>query len=157
MNTSENIHIQFDCDADDAEVDWRRLETLVRGICDEFEVTDADIEISVVDDEGITSVHQQFLGNNSTTDVISFDLSDEFEDRRNFQYVVNLDMAARQAIDRGHSTEAELALYITHGMLHNLGFDDADEQQSRAMHEKEDEILNKNGFGTIYHHDKGDV
>ena len=156
MNPSDNIRIQFDCDADDAEVDWRRLETLVRSICDEFNVNHADIEICVVDDEGITAVHQQFLGNDNTTDVISFDLSDEFEDGRSFQYVVNLDMAARQGNLRGHSTEAELALYITHGMLHNLGFDDADEAQSQAMHAKEDDILEKNGFGTIYHHDKGD-
>ena len=157
MNMSDNIRIQFDCDADDAEVDWRRLEALVRSICGEFNVHNADIEISVVDDDGITAVHQQFLGNNSTTDVISFDLSDEFEDRRSLQYVVNLDMAARQGSQRNHSTEAELALYITHGMLHHLGFDDVDETQSQAMHKKEDEILEKNGFGTIYHHDKGDI
>lgn len=156
MNPAEPIRIQFDCDTDDGEVDWQRLETLVRRICGDFQVAAADIDIHVVDDAGIIAVHQQFLNNDTTTDVISFDLSDEFETGCSFQFVVNLAMAARQASERGHSTEAELALYITHGMLHNLGYDDIDEQQARIMHEKEDDILNRNGYGTIYHHDKGD-
>lgn len=153
MSNSDTICIQFDCDADDLEVDWRRLEALLRSICTEFEVHHADIHVSVVDDAGIIEVHRQFLQKDTTTDVISFDLSDEFEDQRSFQFVVNAEMAQRQSRDRQHSTEAELALYMTHGMLHNLGYDDIDDEQSRRMHEKEDEILQKNGFGIVYHND----
>ena len=50
----------------------------------------------------------------------------------------------------GHSAEAEIALYITHGLLHNLGFDDASEQQAEEMHRMEDEILQQAGFGTVF-------
>ena len=63
-------------------------------------------------------------------------------------------MAARQAAKRGHGAEAELALYITHGMLHNLGFDDTDPQQAKKMHETEDSLLQKQGFGIIYYKDE---
>jgi probable rRNA maturation factor len=59
-------------------------------------------------------------------------------------------MAARQARQRGHSTEAELALYVTHGLLHNLGYDDGNDEQARQMHLKEDEILQRHGFGQVY-------
>ena len=153
MNNSDNICIQFDCDADDLEVDWPRFETLLRGICTEFEVGKADIHISLVNDEGIIDVHRRFLQKDTTTDVISFDLTDEFEDKHTFQYVINVEMAQRQSQQRGHTAEAELALYMTHGMLHNLGFDDTDDEQAQKMHQKEDEILQKNGFGIIYHTD----
>jgi probable rRNA maturation factor len=58
-------------------------------------------------------------------------------------------MAAREANVRGHSGEAELALYITHGLLHNLGFDDSTKRQAAKMHRTEDEILQQFGYGHI--------
>ena len=150
MDTSENICIQFDCDSDD-DIDLHRLEILINAICTDFNVPDAHVQISVVDDTKMIQAHQQFLKHNTTTDVMSFDLSDEFEDQRNFQIIVNLDMARRQAQQRGHSAESELALYMTHGLLHQLGYDDHDPEQARQMHEKEDAILQSNGFGVIYY------
>ena len=150
MNNSENICIQFDCDTD-SDVDLQKLEALIQNICVEFNVLDIDVQISIVNDAGIIEVHHQFLDKNTTTDVISFDLSDEFETARSFQIIVNADMAHRQATKRGHTRDAELALYITHGMLHQLGYDDLEPQQARLMHEKEDAILQNNGFGIIYH------
>jgi probable rRNA maturation factor len=64
--------------------------------------------------------------------------------------VVNAEMANRQAAKRGHSPEAELALYITHGLLHNLGFDDLSSEDAKKMHETEDAMLQQLGFGIIY-------
>ena len=125
MNTSENIRIQFDGDTD-SDIDLPKLEALVHQICVEFNVLNVMVHISIVDDAGMIDVHRQFLNKNATTDVISFDLSDEFEPGQNFQIVVNLEQAHRQAKKRGHSAESELALYITHGLLHQLGYDDLD-------------------------------
>ena len=151
MSSSDPICVHIDCHSDTIEVDLKRLETLAVAICEQLEIIDVNVQISIVDDAGMIEVHRQFLDNNHTTDVISFDLSDEFEPSRNFQIVVNADMARRQAAKRGHPAESELALYITHGMLHNAGYDDVDDEQSRQMHEKEDEILQAHGFGIIYH------
>ncbi len=47
-----------------------------------------------------------------------------------------------------------MALYITHGLLHNLGFDDADPEQARRMHAAEDEILQDFGYGLVYNRDR---
>jgi probable rRNA maturation factor len=154
MTPSETLCIQFDCDGDDAEVDLRRLETLVGDICREQGCRRADIDISLVDDAGIIAVHRQFLNSDATTDVISFDLTDAAEDRRSFQIVVNVEMARRQSARRGHAVEAEVALYITHGLLHQLGFDDITPSQAEQMHQKEDAILQTYGYGIIYHHDE---
>jgi probable rRNA maturation factor len=128
----------------------------VRAICEKFECSNATVHIAIVDDAGIIEVHRQFLQKDTATDVISFDLSDELEPGRTFQLVVNADMAARQAVKRGHTTEAELALYITHGMLHNAGFDDIDEAQAQKMHETEDMLLQRYGFGITYYRDELD-
>lgn len=143
--------IHFDSQYHNLKADLSKLEKLVQTICEKFECSNATVHIGIVDDVGIIKVHQQFLQKDTTTDVISFDLSDEFEPGQTFQVVVNAEMADRQAAKRGHSSEAELALYITHGMLHNLGFDDLEPEQAEKMHEIEDEILQQLEFGVIYH------
>jgi probable rRNA maturation factor len=150
MNPSKNIHIEFDGDPDE-KIDLPRLEELIRTVCVEFNVFEVRIQISLVNDAQMIEVHQQFLDQDTTTDVMSFDLTDEFEDVQNFQLVVNLDMARRQASERGHSVLSELALYITHGLLHQMGYDDHEPEAARHMHEKEDAILQSLGFGSIYH------
>jgi len=63
-------------------------------------------------------------------------------------------MAVREANLRGHSSEAELALYITHGLLHNFGFDDSTPGKARKMHNVEDEILQQLGYGLVYNKGK---
>ena len=155
MDTTNNhLQIQFDSQVTDLKADFPKLEELVLAICKKFDLNNATIHIAVVDDAGIIKVHKEFLQKDTTTDVISFDLSDEFEPGRTFQIVVNAEMAERQAAKRGHSPEAELALYITHGLLHNLGFDDINEQDAQEMHETEDTFLKELGFGIIYHQEK---
>lgn len=150
MKASDNtIHIEFDVETDIPGIDRERLTDLVRHLCRTYDLTHATIEIQVVGDDGISKIHEQFLKNPATTDVISFDLSDD--EGRCFQLVVNADMAKRKSDALGHPAEAELALYITHGMLHNLGFDDLEPAQAKKMHETEDALLQELGFGIIYH------
>jgi probable rRNA maturation factor len=83
---------------------------------------------------------------------LSFDLSDERSRTaaKTFELVVNGERAAKEASARGHSTEAEMALYIVHGLLHNFGFDDSTKVKAKKMHETEDEILREFGYGLIY-------
>ncbi len=151
MPTEKNdIVVQIACDCQILKVDLDRFEDLARRICGRFNVNKAAISIAIVDDDTITQVNTKFLNHKTQTDVISFDLSDGTDEPKNFELVVNAEQAVRQAQKRGHSNEAELALYITHGLLHNLGFDDADEQQGQKMHNTEDEILQQAGFWIVY-------
>jgi probable rRNA maturation factor len=64
--------------------------------------------------------------------------------------IVNAEKAKREAEARGHDERSELALYIVHGMLHNLGFDDLEPQQGRLMHSMENRILAQTGYGAVY-------
>ena len=149
-NESTDISVQITSQIQEPVIDTQRYETLTRDILKQFAVTCAAVSIAIVDDEGIIEINKRFLDRTTATDVISFDLSDDDDDCRTFDIVINADQASRQSAERGHSPQAELALYITHGMLHNLGFDDADEEQSKKMHEMEDQILQKTGYGKIY-------
>lgn len=150
MGTEQtDIVVEITCDRRGLDVDLDRLRRLGRSICSRFALERATINIAIVGDEAIKKVNADFLNTPEPTDVVSFDLSEE-TGAKSFEVIINAEEASRQAMQRGHSPEAELALYITHGLLHNLGFDDADRTGSQKMHSTEDEILQQAGFGIIY-------
>jgi probable rRNA maturation factor len=132
--------------------DTPRLRKLVRTVCKRFGIAQATVSIGIVDDAEIAALNQRFLNHEGTTDCLSFDLSDETAPGapRVFDLIVNGELAAREAAQRGHSVEAELALYVTHGLLHHLGFDDATAARAEEMHRTEDEILQHLGYGSVY-------
>jgi probable rRNA maturation factor len=134
-----------------------RIKRLIRDICARFELTNAIVSIMIVNDEQIRQLNKQFLNRDCTTDCLSFDLNDgnELDSRRLFDIIVSGETAVRQAASRGHSAEAELALYITHGLLHNLGFDDSTPEKAKKMHNTEDKILQHFGYGLVYNSNKG--
>jgi probable rRNA maturation factor len=144
-----------------------KLKKLVKITCNRFKLSKATISIAIVDDTQIRKVNKRFLNKDRPTDCLSFDLSDNKKSSvkslygehtclehsrksRTIELVVNGEMAVRQANLRGHSSEAELALYITHGLLHNLGFDDSTQKQAEKMHNAEDKILQQLGYGPVY-------
>jgi len=102
-----------------------------------------------VDESEIKRANKQFLNRNVSTDCLSFDLSEE-ANKKAFELIVNAEKAVKEAALRGHSAEAELALYVTHGLLHNLGFNDSTNSKAKEMHDTEDEILQQHGYGFVY-------
>lgn len=153
----QDIVVQIAKDFKGINVCLPKLRKLVKTICNRFtrhEIRDAryQISIAIVNDAKIRKINSQFLNRKSTCDCLSFDLSDDEgpQSSKLFELVVNGEMAVKEAILRGHPGEAELALYITHGLLHNLGFDDSTQSQAQKMHDTEDEILQQIGYGSVY-------
>ena len=96
------------------------------------------VDVHVIGDEQMASAHQEFLGVEGTTDVITFDLSgggpgSDCAEDLDGEILVNAQLAAREAQDRGHSPEAELLFYVAHGLLHLLGYDDGSDEEREAM------------------------
>jgi probable rRNA maturation factor len=129
-----------------------KVNKLVQAVCNRCAVSKATVSIAIVDDAEIRKLNNRFLNRKSNTDCLSFDLSDTQEPQspKLFELIVNGEMAVRQANLRGHSSEAELALYITHALLHNLGYDDSTDSKARIMHDMEDNILQQLGYGLVY-------
>jgi probable rRNA maturation factor len=157
----QQIFVQITRKFRDIQTDLPELRKLVKFICQQSAGPEApntrfEISIAIVDDDEIRRLNSRFLSHNTATDCLSFDLSDEQKSKEEsrtskiLELVVNGEMAARQANQRGHSGRAELALYITHGLLHQLGFDDSTQARAKKMHDKEDEILQQFGFGIVY-------
>jgi len=106
------------------------------------------VELTVVDDETMAALHQQHSGIPGTTDVLTFDLREAQAGPLDVEIVVCLDEARRMAA--GGPVERETLLYLLHGVLHCLGYDDHDPDAFARMHTREDEILGAIGVGAVF-------
>ncbi|MBN2589722.1 MAG: rRNA maturation RNase YbeY [Sedimentisphaerales bacterium] len=156
--SDKNIKIQITRHFRDINISTPKIGKLIKTVCKRFDKnektnpTKFEISVVIVDDTEFKKLNYQFLKKRAISDCLSFDLSD-FEKSGSpkiFELVINGQMAQRQANLRKHSEQAELALYITHGLLHNFGFDDLKPSMAKIMHAKEDEILQELNYGLVY-------
>lgn len=92
------------------------------------------VGVGFVDDAQMSSAHAAYLGDDSTTDVLSFPSDGGDDEAYCGDIMICTDQARRQAIALQHSYEYELVVLFLHGLLHLLGFDhtrDRGEMRSR--------------------------
>ena len=102
-----------------------------------------EVDVAVVTSREISSLNRRYLNHTGPTDVISFDLSDSSDDGIRAQIVVCGELAVREGRIRRHGPQRELMLYIVHGLLHLMGFNDKTPTQSTTMHAREEKLLAK--------------
>ena len=110
------------------------------------------LSLAVVDDQLMRRLNRDHHATDAATDVLAFPLRD-FDDptpRREGEFdaevVVSVTTAVREAGERGLDAASELFLYVTHGVLHLMGYDDHEPDDAREMHERTLEILGALGF-----------
>lgn len=98
-----------------------------------------EITISFVNDRKIQELNLRYLGKDRPTDALAFNITeapyiskDIFAD-----IVISTDTAIRNARIFKTSGPYELYLYVIHGLLHILGYDDKSKKEKAAMHKKE--------------------
>jgi probable rRNA maturation factor len=128
-----------------------------------------EISIALVDEDEIRALNLEYRGKDSTTDVLSFELDDddftyeyfdaqepnaEPQDAGALQtpkpgamvrmlgdVIICPSVAEKQAVDFGQTFEQEMALLLTHGVLHLLGYDHIEDDEAEEMEATEREIL----------------
>lgn len=117
-------------------VDQDRLRTAVTKIVSDAGFAGAAISIAIVDDPTIHDLNRRFLEHDYPTDVLSFVLERD-ADRLEGEVIVSADYAARSAPEFGWSANNELLLYVIHGTLHLVGYDDLEPARLAEMRERE--------------------
>ena len=101
----------------------------------------AELSILFIDPEPMAELHERWLDLPGPTDVMSFpmdELRPGTEDEETppgtlGDVVLCPQVAAKQALEAGHSTVEELLLLTTHGILHLLGYDHAEPEEKKEM------------------------
>ena len=105
---------------------------------------DCDLNIAFVDNDYMTELHIKWMDEPGTTDVLSFpmDMPEESGEAVTLgDIVISPVVAAAQAISQGHSTEHEIYILATHGLLHIIGYDHADPADEKIMFELQEKIV----------------
>lgn len=102
-----------------------------------------DVDIAVVDSAKMAELNRRYLRHAGTTDVLSFDLSESPKAGLSVQLIVCGDVARTEAAARGLKPARELMLYVVHGLLHMMGYEDQSVRGSVRMQARQEEILDQ--------------
>lgn len=149
----------------DHPVDVARWATLAEAVLGAEGVTgDAELSVLFVDEAAIADLNQKFMGHEGPTDVLAFPIDEDVvelgrapdasasgPDRPAVDpseapvllgdVVICPAVAARNAPAHAGTYDDELALLLVHGILHVLGMDHAEPDETAAMQARERELL----------------
>jgi probable rRNA maturation factor len=131
-------------------VDPEALAGLVRRVLEGEGVRAAEVSIALVDDASSHEFNRRHLGHDWPTDVITFPLSEPGDETLVAALVVSAEMAAVTAREVGADPNAELALYVVHGLLHLCGYDDQADEDRALFRRREAEILSREGVPNTF-------
>jgi probable rRNA maturation factor len=126
----------------DVEVDVGAMAAQARFVLDRLRIhPQAELSVLLVDEVAMTELHVRWMNEPGPTDVLSFPMDelrqpqddDEPEPGMLGDVVLCPQVAQRQATTAGHSRDDELALLLTHGILHLLGYDHAEPDEHAEM------------------------
>lgn len=157
VNIEEEIPVEFP-------FDHRKLaEEIITFVLDyENFPFEAEVSVTLVDNESIHEINREHRGVDAPTDVLSFPMIEysrpgDFSGIENYDdnfnpdsgeallgdIVLSLPKVREQAKAYGHSLKREFAFLIVHSMLHLLGYDHMTPEEAAFMENKQKDILNE--------------
>jgi len=130
-------------------VDRVKLREIVRTVLSGEGKMESEISLVFVDNPTIHRLNRRYLKHDEPTDVLTFPMSDPGSKKLVGELVIGVEVAWAEAANRGHDVQAELALYVIHGLLHLCGYDDRSRSAIRAMRERERHYLQAFGLPDI--------
>jgi len=107
---------------------------------------DSELSVLFAGRRAMRRLNREYRGVDRTTDVLAFPLGDRRGRGRALGVIGDVAISvdrARQCARRLHTTvNAELLLYLTHGILHLCGFDDQKESDRIKMMRRQEELVN---------------
>lgn len=141
------MNLLFDDRQSDIEITNDIIEIVKKSISEVLKEENLDdnvqVSISFVGDEEIQELNRDFRGVDSSTDVLSFPMDDEFKIEETIlgDVIINTKRVIEQAKEFGHSNTRELSYLTVHSILHLLGYDHMEEEDKKVMRAKEKDIM----------------
>jgi probable rRNA maturation factor len=116
--------------------------TIVSFFLKKAKVEADEVSIHFVSQKKICSLHQEFFNDPSPTDCITFPIDDPTAKKKPYPFILGeVFICAKTAVDyaKEHKIDPyeELLLYLVHGLLHLLRYEDQTQEQAKVMRKKE--------------------
>src|SRR5713101_7940652 len=141
--------VSIACPQELVPMDRSRMKEIVHKVLSKEGVIEAEISLAFVDNSTIRQLNKRYLGHDQPTDVLSFPLSEPGSKKIVGELVIGAEMAQAEAANQGHDVQAELALYVIHGLLHLCGYDDQSPSAAKEMRDREQHYLRVFGVPNI--------
>ncbi len=132
-------------DSPEVVVDIDRWHRLALDVLADAEVC-GELTLSFVDRDDIAELNAEYMSKQGPTDVLSFPMDDEpVEGLPTLlgDVVISPSVAAEQFSEHAGTIDDELALLVVHGILHVLGHDHAEPDETAVMRARELELLER--------------
>lgn len=100
---------------------------------DYLKINASELTLYFVTKKKITKLHGEFFEDPTPTDCISFPIDDEHLGEIFICPAVAIEYASKKNLD----PKRETTLYLIHGLLHLIGYDDLEPKTKKAMRAKE--------------------
>ena len=106
---------------------------------------ECDLNLTFIDDKEMEVLHIKWMDLTGSTDVLSFpmDMPENGEAVTLGDIVISPRFAEEQAAKGGHSTNHEIFILATHGLLHILGYDHDDVEDEEVMFALQETIVSE--------------
>lgn len=133
-------------------IDISSFEALILFAMGALELPDhAEVSVSFVDVDEMTTLNGEYRGKEGPTDVLSFEcdnLDDGFPSMTDGgdpfvlgDIIISPEVAIKQAKEYGTTSREEIELLLVHGLLHLMGYDHIDDAEARVMESEQRDIL----------------
>jgi probable rRNA maturation factor len=123
-------------------IDSQQVQRIAKHVILEENQSCEEVYIYFVDTETICQLHEEFFQDPSPTDCISFPIDEEGTPYRVLGEVFICPATAiAYAAQHQVSPHEEMILYLIHGLLHLMGYDDLDEEDQLRMRQAENRHL----------------
>jgi probable rRNA maturation factor len=132
-------------------VSLRKARSLVIKALGVLGLRNRSLSINFVEKSHIRNINSRYFNRRTVTDVIALGYQDSYSGKRPVglysEYLGDIiicpDIAAQNARIYNRNIEQEIALYIVHGLLHLLGYQDTSTSKRKKMYKMQKEILSK--------------
>jgi len=133
---------------EDMPIDHDRIKPLVQNVLSDLEYECDEVIIQFVSREKICELHEQFFDDPSLTDCITFPY-DPVDDESGYSVLGEVFVCPYTALTYSKENQLdprnELNLYIIHGLLHLMGYNDIQEEEKFVMRSEEKRLMNRWG------------
>jgi probable rRNA maturation factor len=127
-------------------LDKKKIVNYAKSVLRDMGENKAELSLVFVDDSYIKRLNWKYRKVDSTTDVLAFSMREGGKALSKNSavlgdVVISTETAKREAKKRNISIRKEIYLYLLHGILHLLGYDDTKCPAKKIMRAKEKELL----------------
>lgn len=109
-----------------------------------------ELTLTFIDLDEMAELNREHMAKDGPTDVLSFPMDDAPTPgvpRLLGDVVISPAVAAAQCVDHAGTLDDELALLMVHGILHVLGHDHAEPEETALMRRRELQLLERHHWG----------